>query len=147
MFVEAQKNLISSINKLQSHSTSNPTSIAQKAALEALNGSQDSIGEMLEKYRERRDFLVPALNAIPGITCPNPGGAFYAYPNVSAHFGKQGVDSALTFATKLLEDEHVAVVPGEAFGTSDQVRISYAASMDDLKEGVDRIARFISSLG
>lgn len=141
------KNLISAINKLQSHSTSNPTSIAQKAALQALNGPQDSIQEMLAQYRVRRDFLIPALNAIPGITCPMPDGAFYAYPTVSAHFGKSGIESALDFATKLLEDQHVAVVPGEAFGTADQIRISYAASMDDLEKGVERIAKFVQSLG
>jgi len=145
-FLLGPKPLISSINKLQSHSTSNPTSIAQMGGLEALTGPQESVAAMLELYRERRDYIIPALNAIPGVQCPTPGGAFYAYPNISSTFGKGGVSSALDFATKLLKDEHVAVVPGEAFGTTDQVRISYAASMDDIKEGVARIAKFIEGL-
>jgi aspartate aminotransferase len=145
-FVLGPKPLIKSINMLQSHSTSNPTSIAQKAGLEALTGPQESVDGMLELYRERRDYIIPALNAIPGVKCPTPGGAFYAYPNISSAFGKGGVNSALDFATKLLKEEHVAVVPGEAFGTTEQVRISYAASMDDIKEGVKRIARFMEGL-
>ena len=145
-FVLGPKPLIKAINMLQSHSTSNPTSIAQKAAQEALTGPQESVAGMLELYRERRDYIIPALNAIPGVKCPMPGGAFYAYPNISSSFGKGGVNSGLDFATKLLQEEHVAVVPGEAFGTEEQVRISYAASMDDIKEGVKRIARFMEGL-
>ncbi len=140
------KELISAINNLQSHSTSNPTSIVQKAAIEALNGPQDSVVEMLAEYRRRRDYIVPALNEIPGVECPTPGGAFYAYPNISSAFGKSGITSAIDFASKLLEDQHVAVVPGEAFGTDEHIRISYAASMDDIKEGVARIRRFMTEL-
>ncbi|MEZ5366325.1 MAG: pyridoxal phosphate-dependent aminotransferase [Bryobacterales bacterium] len=138
--------LIKAMANLQSHSTSNPTSIAQMAALEALNGPQDSVGEMLAEYKKRRDWIVPALQAIPGVTCPMPGGAFYAYPNISSTFGRGGVNSALEFATKLLKEAHVATVPGEAFGTNEHIRISYAASMDDIKEGVARIAKFIDGL-
>ena len=138
--------LVSAINKLQSHSTSNPTSFVQRGALEALNGPQDSVQEMLTEYRKRRDYIVPALASIPGVTCPMPGGAFYAYPNVSATFGKGGIENGLDFATQLLKKAHVAVVPGEAFGTVGQVRISYAASMDDIKEGVSRIREFIEGL-
>ncbi len=145
-YVLGPPDLIKSINKLQSHSTSNPTSIAQKAAIEALTGPQDSVQQMLGEYRRRRDYIVPALNDIPGVTCQLPGGAFYAYPNISSTFGKGGVETPLDFATKLLESEYVAVVPGEAFGTNEHVRISYAASMDDIKEGVERIKRFIASL-
>ncbi len=141
------KNVISAMNKLQSHSTSNPTSIVQQAAIEALTGDQSSIQQMLAKYRERRDYIIPALRQIPGVTCPEPGGAFYAYPNISATFGKNGIQSALDFATRLLETAHVAVVPGEAFGTKEQVRISYAASMADIEEGVRRIRKFIEDLG
>lgn len=140
------KELISAINNLQSHSTSNPTSIVQKAAIEALNGPQDSVVEMLAEYRRRRDYIIPALNEIPGVACPTPGGAFYAYPNISSAFGKAGIKSAMDFAGKLLEDQHVAVVPGEAFGTDEHIRISYAASMDDIKEGVARIRRFMTEL-
>lgn len=138
--------LVAAINKLQSHSTSNPTSIVQRAGLEALTGPQDSIPQMLAEYRKRREFIVPALNAIEGVTCPTPGGAFYAYPNISTTFGKGGIENGLDFATELLKKAHVAVVPGEAFGTKGQVRISYAASMDDLKAGVARIREFIEGL-
>ena len=146
-FALGPQELIKSINKLQSHSTSNPTSIAQKAAIEALTGPQDSVERMRQEYIRRRDYIVPALNAIPGVHCETPGGAFYVYPNISSVFGKGGVQTPLDFAGKLLETEHVAVVPGEAFGTDEHVRISYAASMDDIKDGVARIARFIASLG
>ena len=138
--------LISNINKLQSHATSNPNSIAQKAAVEALTGPMEPVYEMLEQYRERRSHVVAALNDIPGVTCPQPHGAFYAYPNISCAFGNGGVNSAMDFAKRLLGDEHVAVVPGEAFGTSEQVRLSYAASMQELEEGIRRIRQFISKL-
>jgi aspartate aminotransferase len=138
--------LISNVNKLQSHATSNPNSIAQKAAVEALTGPMEPVYEMLEQYRARRAYVVPALNEIPGVSCPQPHGAFYAYPNISCAFGKGGVHSAMDFAKKLLSEEHVAVVPGEAFGTSEQVRLSYAASMQELEEGIRRIRRFITGL-
>jgi aspartate aminotransferase len=138
--------LIEAINKLQSHSTSNPTSIAQKAALEALTGPQDSIPQMLAQYRKRRDYVVPALNAIPGVRCAMPGGAFYAYPNISCCFGKKGIGSALDFSAQLLRQAHVAVVPGEAFGTNEHVRLSYAASMSDLERGMERIRNFIADV-
>jgi aspartate aminotransferase len=145
-FALAPKPLINAMNNLQSHSTSNPTSIAQMAALEALRGPQESVQTMLAEYRRRRDYIVPALNAIPGLSCPMPGGAFYAYPNISSTFGRGGVSSALDFATKLLKEAHVATVPGEAFGTNDQIRISYAASMEDIREGVARIRGFVQGL-
>ncbi len=138
--------LISNVNKLQSHATSNPNSIAQKAAVEALTGPMGPVYEMLEQYRARRAYVVAALNEIPGVSCPQPHGAFYAYPNISCAFGKGGVNRAMDFAKKLLSEEHVAVVPGEAFGTSEQVRLSYAASMQELEEGIRRIRRFITGL-
>lgn len=128
--------------KLQSHSTSNPTSIAQRAAVEAVRGPQDSVGVMLAEYRNRRDYVAERLRAIPGVTMTMPKGAFYAYPNVSVAF-KDGIRSSLQFAEKLLADEFVAVVPGEAFGTDDHVRISYATSMAELARGLDRLANFI----
>ena len=145
-YLLAPAELISNVNKLQSHATSNPNSIAQKAAVEALTGPMEPVYEMLEQYRERRAYVVEALNQIPGVTCPQPHGAFYAYPNISCAFGKGGVNSAMDFAKKLLSEEHVAVVPGEAFGTSEQVRLSYAASMQELEEGIRRIRQFISKL-
>lgn len=138
--------LIANVNKLQSHATSNPTSIVQKAALAALEGSMSPVYAMLEQYRQRRAFVVEALEAIPGVTCPRPSGAFYAYPNVKCTFGKGGVSGGMEFAKRLLAEEYVATVPGEAFGTSEQVRISYAASMQDLEEGIRRIARLVSRL-
>jgi aspartate aminotransferase len=132
--------------KLQSHSTSNPTSIAQKAAAEALRGPQESVQTMLAEYRKRRDFVVARLRRIPGVTCAEPKGAFYAYPNIGAALGRNGIGNTLQFAERLLEKSHVAVVPGEAFGTDRHVRISYATSMQELERGLDRIHRFIAEL-
>ena len=134
------------MTKLQSHSTSNPTSIAQKAAVEALRGPQDSVPEMLAEYR-RRDFVVPRLRQIPGVTCNLPEGAFYAYPNISCALGKNGINTTLDFADRLLKEAFVAVVPGEAFGTETHVRISYATSMTELERGLDRLQKFIEKLG
>ena len=141
-FALAPKPVIDAMTKLQSHSTSNPTSIAQKAGIEALRGPQESIGLMLAEYRKRRDFVVSRLRAIPGVKIAEPKGAFYAYPNVSVGF-RGGITSALDFSEKLLSEAHVAVVPGEAFGTTEHVRISYATSMTELGRGLDRIERFI----
>jgi aspartate aminotransferase len=141
-FALAPKTLIEAMGKLQSHSTSNPTSIAQKAAIEALRGPQDSIQVMLAEYRKRRDYVIERLRAMPGVTIAEPQGAFYAYPNISSAFGN-GIDSAMKFADRLLSEAHVAVVPGEAFGTSEHVRISYATSMKELERGLDRIRQFI----
>ncbi len=143
-FVLAPAPVIGGITKLQSHSTSNPTSIAQKAAAEALRGPQESVGTMLAEYKARRDYVIARLRAMKGVTAQMPQGAFYAYPNVSAAF-RGGVSNSLEFAEKLLAEEFVAVVPGEAFGTNDHVRISYAASMKDLERGLDRMQRFIAA--
>ena len=141
-FALAQKPLIDAMMKLQSHTTSNPTSVSQKAAIEALRGPQDSIPVMLAEYRKRRDFVVSRLRAITGVKIAEPRGAFYAYPNVSVGF-RNGISSALQFSERLLAEAHVAVVPGEAFGTSEHVRISYATSMTELARGLDRIDNFI----
>jgi aspartate aminotransferase len=132
--------------KLQSHSTSNPTSIAQKGAVEALRGPQESVQTMLAEYRTRRDFVVQRLRQIPGVTCAEPRGAFYAYPNIGAALGSTGIANTLQFSERLLEKAHVAVVPGEAFGTDKHVRISYATSMHELERGLDRLHRFIADL-
>jgi aspartate aminotransferase len=141
-FALAPKPLIDAMMKLQSHTTSNPTSIAQKGAIEALRGPQESIGIMLAEYRRRRDFIVKRLRAIPGVKIAEPRGAFYAYPNVSVGF-RNGITSAMQFSERLLAEAHVAVVPGEAFGTNEHVRISYATSMTELERGLDRIDKFI----
>jgi aspartate aminotransferase len=143
----APEPIIGAMMKLQSHSTSNPTSIAQKAAIEALRGPQDSVPQMLAEYRRRRDFVIPRLREIPGVKCSNPAGAFYAYPNVRGAFERGGMKTPLEFADRLLKESSVAVVPGEAFGTNDHVRISYATSMTELERGIDRIHRFVESLG
>jgi aspartate aminotransferase len=135
--------VVGAMTKLQSHSTSNPTSISQKAAVEALRGPQDSVAVMLAEYRKRRDFVVERLRAIPGVRCAEPRGAFYAYPNVGVALGKSGIADTLQFAERLLAESGVAVVPGEAFGTAQHVRISYATSLHELERGLERIHQFI----
>ena len=145
-FALAPSEIIGAMMKLQSHSTSNPTSIAQKAAVEAMRGPQESIASMLNEYRRRRDFVVERLRKIPGVTIAMPKGAFYAYPNVSVAYQSGQVKNSLQFAAKLLEHSHVAVVPGEAFGTNEHVRISYATSMGELERGLDRIHQFIDGV-
>jgi len=143
-FALAPARVIGAMLKLQSHSTSNPTSIAQKGAVEALRGPQDSVKTMLAEYAKRRDFVVRRLREIPGVKCAEPRGAFYAYPNISVAF-RNGISSTLQFSEKLLEKAAVAVVPGEAFGTGEHVRISYATSMHELERGLDRLHRFIAA--
>ncbi|MGA7459241.1 MAG: pyridoxal phosphate-dependent aminotransferase [Candidatus Korobacteraceae bacterium] len=138
--------IISAMNKLQSQSTSNPTSIVQKAAVAALNGSQDCVQQMLTGYIALRDQIVNGLRSIPGITCAAPNGAFYAYPNVSHYFERGGLNSASDVARKLLHQAHVVVVPGEGFGTQDHVRISYATSPENLQRGIERMGRFFASV-
>ncbi|MBC8164897.1 MAG: pyridoxal phosphate-dependent aminotransferase [Bryobacteraceae bacterium] len=135
--------VMSAVSKLQSHTTSNPTSISQKAAVEAVTGPQDSVGVMLAEYARRRDYVVERLRQMRGVSITMPRGAFYAYPNISCTFGRNGIHSSMDFAELLLSKAHVAVVPGEAFGTRDHVRISYAASMEELTRGLDRIQKFV----
>jgi aspartate aminotransferase len=135
--------IITAMTKLQSHSTSNPNSIAQKAAVEALRGPQESVSKMLAEYRKRRDFVIARLRAIPGVSCAEPMGAFYAYPNLGVVIGKNGIGNTTQLAERLLADERVAVVPGEAFGTNHHVRISYATSMKELERGLERLHHFV----
>jgi len=143
----APEPIIGAMLKLQSHSTSNPTSFAQKGAIEALRGPQDSVPEMLAEYRRRRDFVIPRLRQIPGVECSMPAGAFYAYPNLRGALDRGSIKTPLEFADRLLKEASVAVVPGEAFGTDDHVRISYATSMHELERGLDRIHKFVEKLG
>jgi aspartate aminotransferase len=131
--------IITALGKIQGHSTSNPSTIAQHAALVALAGVDEDVQRMYDAYRERRAWLVPALNALPGICCADPDGAFYVFPDVSAHFGKAGITDSQTFADFLLDEARVAVVPGSGFGADSFVRISYATSMERLHEGVRRM--------
>lgn len=139
----AHPQIISALGKIQGHSTSNPSTIAQHAALEALAGVpgvvENDVQRMYAAYRERRAWLVPALNAVPGICCADPDGAFYVFPDVSAHFGKAGITNSQSFADYLLDEARVAVVPGSGFGADSYVRISYATSMERLHEGVRRM--------
>jgi aspartate aminotransferase len=144
-FALAPAPVISAINNLQSHSTSNPTSIAQKAAIEALNGPQDSIVTMMAEYRRRRDYVMGRLRAIAGMSVQEPRGAFYAYPNISGLLGGR-VKTPFEFSEKLLTEAHVATVPGEAFGTDRHIRISYATSMAELERGLDRIEKFANAV-
>jgi len=136
--------LLANMLKLQSHSTSNPTSIAQKAAVEALRASQDSVRAMLAEYRRRRDRVVEGLRAIPHVKCTLPQGAFYAYPNISTYLNRDGLANTTVLAEKLLDEAHVAVVPGPAFGTQQHVRLSYATSLDRIDEGLRRMAAFFA---
>lgn len=140
-YVLGPQELVSAIIKLQSQSTSNPTSISQYAALEALRGPMDSVTAMLAEYARRREHILAGLRAIPGISCPSPQGAFYVFPKVLAHCNPaMPNDTAVT--RQLLEREHVAVVPGEAFGAPGYIRISYATSMERIEEGLRRLAHF-----
>jgi aspartate aminotransferase len=126
--------------KVQSHSTSNTTSISQAAATEALNGPQDSVAAMLAEYTRRREWLLGALNDIPGLRCPQPEGAFYAFPDVRGCC-KGKLHTSADFANELLEQEQTVVTDGAAFGAEGFIRISYATSLDRLEEGVRRIRR------
>jgi aspartate aminotransferase len=145
-FTLGPRELIAAMSRIQSHTTSNPTSISQKAALAAITGPQDSVGEMLEKYGKRREFVVNALNEISGIKCPLPKGAFYAFPNISSYL-KGEVDSSEKFALKLLDRARVAVVHGSAFGREGYIRMSYATSIKVIDKGINAFKGFLAELG
>jgi aspartate aminotransferase len=138
--------VVSAIQKLQSQSTSNPTSIVQKAAVAALNSSQQCVAEMRAEYIKLRDHIVGGLRAIPGVKCTMPEGAFYVYPNVSAFFGKSGMKSGADIANGLLHKAHVATVAGEGFGTTEHVRISYATTMENIDKALERMRGFFDAL-
>jgi aspartate aminotransferase len=136
----------SAMAKLQSQSTSNPTSIVQKAAVAALQGPQECVEQMRREYIELRDHVVKGLRSIPGVTCTLPQGAFYAYPNISSFLGRGGVKSASDLAGRLLREAHVATVPGEGFGTREHIRVSYATSQSELDRGLERMRKFLAAL-
>ena len=138
--------IIKAMLKIQSHCTSSVSSISQKAAVEALKGPQNSVQEMLQEYSRRREFIVTALNTIPGLRCNWPDGAFYVYPNVSAFLGKSAIQTTSDLCVGLLQETYVAVVPGEAFGTQEHIRISYATSREQLAKGVDRLSKFLAKI-
>ncbi|WJY21337.1 pyridoxal phosphate-dependent aminotransferase [Fontisubflavum oceani] len=150
-YAAGPEELIKAMRKIQSQSTSNPSSISQWAAVEALNGTQDYIPENNEIFKRRRDLVVEMLNAAEGITCATPEGAFYVYPSIAGCMGKTSpagtvIDSDETFATALLEEKGVAVVFGGAFGLSPNFRVSYATSDDNLKNACTRIQEFCAGL-
>lgn len=149
-FAAGDKRVIDAIGNLQGQSTSNPTSVSQKAAVEALGGPQDEVKRMVEEFEKRKNLIVERLNRIPGLRCFNPQGAFYVFPNVSKLFGKKHagfeIRNSLDFTQFLLEEAKVAVVPGVEFGADNYVRISYATSMEEIKKGVDRIEKAVEKL-
>ena len=132
---------IKAMLKVQGHSTSNPTSIAQYAAIEALNGPQESVGEMLAEYTARRAWLLPELRQVPGLKCGEPEGAFYAFPDVRGCL-KKDLKTSAEFSQRLLEEEQTVVTDGTGFGAPGFVRMSYATSMSQIREGLKRIKRF-----
>ena len=142
----APKELTAAFNIIQGQSTSNITSITQKAALAAMTGPQDAVTAMLNEYRTRRDNIHAWLTANPAIKCVKPKGAFYLFPDISGLLSADGVKTSTDFAQALLEKEYVVVTPGEAFDAPGYLRISYATSMEQLREGATRILRFAESL-
>ncbi len=142
--------LIQAMAKIQSQSTSNPTAVSQKAAVEALTGPQDCVRQMVREFDRRRRFMVYRLNEMEGIRCYDPGGAFYLFPRVDAFFGRKAgktpIQSATQLADYLLEEARVAVVPGEPFGSPNHIRLSFAVSMEEIEEGLNRIEEALSKL-
>ncbi len=149
-YMAGPAHIIKAVDKIQSQSTSNPNSIAQKASVEAISGPQDFIRIMLDAFQERKDYIVRRLNNMNGIRCFSPNGAFYAFPNVSSYYGRsfngRTITDSTSFTEFLLEEAKVAVVPGVAFGADDNVRLSYAISMEQIREGLDRIEEALFKL-
>ncbi len=149
-YAAGDRNVISAMSKLQGQSTSNPSSISQMAAVEALRGPQDVLEKRRGEFEKRKDFIVKRLNEIPGMTCFDPMGAFYVFPSISGLAGKKWehgeIDGSISFTEFLLEEAKVAVVPGIAFGKENHLRISYATSMENIEEGMDRIERAVGTL-
>ena len=142
--------IIALMSNIQSHTTSNPNSIAQYASVEALNGDQDEVVKMIEQFKIRRDYMVDRINSINNLSCLKPEGAFYVMVNISNLLNKsidgKIIKDSIVFSDLLLEKEKVAVIPGIAFGVDDFIRISYATSMENIKKGLDRIARFVNNI-
>ena len=149
-FAAGPQGVIKAMTNIQSQSTSNPSSIAQKAAIEALKGPQDSVEEMRQEFDKRRKHLVSDLNSIEGVSCITPTGAFYAFPNTSELYGKsvngRDISSSSDLALYLLEVARVALVPGDAFGADDYLRLSYATSMENIEKAVERIREAVGKL-
>lgn len=141
------KRIIAAMSKLQSQSTSNTATFVQHASIAAVSGSQQCVVDMRADYILLRDRILAGLATIPGITCTVPQGAFYVYPNVSAFFGRKDAGSAALIAARLLSEAHVVCVPGEAFGTDEHLRFSYAVSADVIDKGIERMRAFFNGLG
>jgi len=142
--------IIAAAGKIQSQSTSNPTSIAQAAAVQAIRGRQDEVAIMVRQFHKRRDVIVDKLNAVDGICCRKPEGAFYVFPNISKLFGRSGngkkLNSPCDVADYFLEEAKVAGVPGEDFGSNEHIRFSYATSLEDIEKGCARIRQAVAKL-
>ena len=149
-YAAGPEEIVAAVTKLQSQSTSNPTSIAQKAAVEALNGPQESVVAMVEEFKKRRNVIVAALNEIPGVKCMLPQGAFYVFPDFSAFYGRSYAGKVVTNSTELtaylLEVAKIAVVPGVEFGQDNHLRLSYATSLENIEKGVARIKDAVMKL-
>jgi aspartate aminotransferase len=149
-YTAGPEEIISAMNNIQSQSTSNPTSIAQKASVEALAGPQDEVGKMISAFAERRNYIVDRLNKMPGVSCYKPAGAFYVFPNFSSYYGKsyQGkkIENSTHLADFFLDVARVAVVPGVEFGADPFERLSYATSTEDIREGMNRIEESLKKL-
>jgi aspartate aminotransferase len=149
-YAAAEPQITAAMVHIQDHSASNPVSFSQSGAVEALLGSQESVKMMVEEFNKRRKVITAGLSAIPGIVCPEPGGAFYVFPNVSALFGKTAggavIEDADAFAAYLLGEARVAVVPGGGFGAPNNIRLSYATSMANIEKGIVRIAEAVGKL-
>lgn len=142
-YAAGNKEVIEAMTNLASHSTSNPTTTAQYAAIAAYNGPQEPVEEMRKAFEERLDIIYDQLVAIPGFTCVKPQGAFYLYPNVKQAAEIAGFTSVDAFVEALLVEAKVAVVPGSGFGTPDNIRLSYATSLDQLEKAVQRMDQFM----
>lgn len=138
--------ITSAFTKLQSQNTSSTAHMIQKAAVTALTGPQDCVAEMKAGYIQLRDLVLAEMAKIPSVTCVKPNGAFYVYPNVSEYFGCEGIRSAAEVAKRLLHEAHVVTVPGEAFGTQDHIRLSYATSAEEIKKGLERMRTWFAKL-
>jgi len=146
-FALGPKQVIGAMSKLQSQSTSNTASMVQQASIAALTASQECVSVMRADYIALRDRVLEGFKSIPGLTCTVPEGAFYVYPNIGSFIGKGGIRSASDLAAKLLSEAHVVTVPGEAFGTNEHIRLSYAVSADVIDKGVVRIKEYLGKLG
>jgi aspartate aminotransferase len=137
------REIIDAMARLQGQTTSGPATFTQIALAAALNGDQASVETMRAEFERRGEYMWKTLLSFPGVKCPKPTGAFFCFPHVAGTYPRLGVSSSTEFAARLLEQVHVAVVPGAGFGADDHVRLSFAVSMDQVREGLARIGRFL----